>query len=79
MGSFRRGIRFFRSQEVVYESRLSSLRKMYPIKKNIVELMILIFQINFMFTWFIGLLHFQPQFLETISSSWRVGKAAEDL
>ena len=33
MGSFRRGILFFRSQEVILESRPGLLGNMYPIKQ----------------------------------------------
>ena len=35
MGSFRRGIRIFRSQEVKNESRPSFFRKSYPIEINL--------------------------------------------
>ena len=44
MGSFRRGIRMFRAQEVIFESRPSFLGKTYPIK-IIVELIIQILSI----------------------------------
>ena len=53
MGSFRRGIRFVRSQEVIVESRLFFFRKRVSYKHSFVIMCYVL--ISFIFNWFIGL------------------------
>ncbi len=74
MGSFRRGIRFFRSQEVICESRPSLFRKNVPITNDLLISCFVIPLISFIFNWFIGLILFKNQ----LFNEWGVLQAFGD-